>query len=62
MNLSDAFDRLGSDEIHELIRLGQQEHLHLDFKTVNRADLSDKDDRRNLARSLSGFANSGGGI
>src|SRR5690606_15485184 len=39
-----------------------EEHLHLDFKTVGKDDMSVADDRRNLAASISGFANSDGGI
>jgi hypothetical protein len=62
MNLSETFDRLGANEIGEFIQLGQEEHLHLDFKTVNSANLRNSDDKRNLAKCLSGFANSSGGI
>jgi hypothetical protein len=62
MNLTEAFDRLGAKEIAEFIRLGQEENLHLDFKTVSNANLRGNDDKRNLAKSLSGFANSSGGI
>lgn len=39
------------------------EHEHLDFKEVaSRASKFDEDDRRNLAETLGGFANSGGGV
>jgi predicted HTH transcriptional regulator len=62
MNLSETFDRLGANEIAEFIQLSQEEHLHLDFKTVNSANLRSSDDKRNLAKCLSGFANSSGGI
>ena len=61
MNLVQTFEQLGSPEIAEFVRLGQEENLHLDFKTVRNANMSG-DDRRNLARCLSGFANSSGGI
>src|ERR1039458_9049061 len=62
MNLTEAFDRLGAKEIAEFIRLGKKENSHLDFKTVSNANLRGNDDKRNLAKSLSGFANSSGGI
>jgi len=62
MNLSETFDQLGANEIAEFLRLGQEEHLHLDFKTVSNANLRSTDDKRNLAKCLSGFANSSGGI
>jgi hypothetical protein len=62
MNLADTFDNLTAAEIAEFIRLGQEEHLHLDFKTVSNANLRGSDDKRNLAKCLSGFANSSGGI
>lgn len=42
--------------------VGQEENLLLDFKTINRADLTHADDKRNLAKALSGFANSSGGL
>lgn len=45
-----------------MIAQQQEETLHLDFKTVGKEDLSVRDDRRNLARSVSGFANSDGGL
>jgi predicted HTH transcriptional regulator len=62
MNLTETFDGLGAKEITEFIQLGQEEHLHLEFKTVSNANLRGGDDMRNLARCLSGFANSSGGI
>jgi hypothetical protein len=62
MNLTETFDSLGAKEITEFIQLGQEEHLHLEFKTVSNANLRGGDDMRNLARSLSGLANSSGGI
>jgi hypothetical protein len=62
MSLTETFDHLGAHEIAEFIRLGQEEHLHLDFKSVSNANLRGNDDKRNLAKCLSGFANSSGGI
>jgi hypothetical protein len=54
MTLTETFDHLGVNEIAEFIRLGQEENLHLDFKTVGNANLRATDDKRNLAKCLSG--------
>jgi predicted HTH transcriptional regulator len=62
MNLSETFDRLGLKEIDEFLELRQEEHLQLDFKTINNANLNGSDDKRSLAKCISGFANSSGGI
>jgi predicted HTH transcriptional regulator len=62
VSLTDTFDNLGAHEIAEFVQLGQEENLHLDFKTVANANLRGADDKRNLAKCLSGFANSSGGI
>jgi hypothetical protein len=62
MNLVEAFEQFDAETINEFIRFGQEEHLHLEFKTVSNASLSKTDDKRNLARCLSGFANSSGGL
>jgi hypothetical protein len=37
MNLLETFERLDVKGIAQLTALGQEEHLHLDFKTVNHA-------------------------
>jgi hypothetical protein len=39
MNLIETYDRMGANEIAEFIRLGQEEHFHLDFKSVGNANL-----------------------
>jgi hypothetical protein len=62
VSLGDLFDSLDVARIAEYIRMQQEEHLLLDFKTVSRGDLSAPDDRKNLAKALSGFANSDGGL
>lgn len=48
--------------IHRFVAEGQEENLHLEFKTVKSPNLKSDDDKRNLTRSLSGFANSDGGL
>ena len=48
--------------IEHFVLVRQQEHLQLEFKTVRDAEVRGSDDRRNLAKCLSGFANSSGGV
>lgn len=62
MSLVEDFDQLTADDIAEYLRVGKEEHLQLEFKTINNPNLSNRDDRKNLARCISGFANSAGGI
>jgi hypothetical protein len=56
------FESLSIDLVEHLIHIRQQEHWQLEFKTVRDAEMRSSDDRRNLARCLSGFANSSGGV
>jgi hypothetical protein len=64
----DLFERLkqqGEAEIDQLIHNRQSEELFLDFKRSADGGSGRRfhdDDRRNLARAISGFANSEGGI
>lgn len=62
MDLRKFYKQINRRLIKDFINDNQEEHLTLDFKTVNKADFSNRDDRRNFAKSLSGFANSSGGI
>jgi predicted HTH transcriptional regulator len=62
MTLSETFDALDWQKVVAFVEQKQEENLHLDFKLVANSDVSRKEDKRNLARSLSGFANSSGGI
>lgn len=55
-------DSLDEASILQLVNRQEQEHLHLDFKTVNHGDFRSRDDRRSLAEAISGFANSDGGV
>ena len=61
MSILDDFEEIDQEAIDEFVRTQQEEHLHLDFKAVGSADLT-RDDRKNLAKSISGFANSDGGV
>jgi hypothetical protein len=62
MNLTETYEQLSLTQIDDYLSRQQEEHLQLDFKTVKAATLASADDRRNFAKSLSGFANSAGGI
>src|SRR3954447_2610674 len=62
MTLSETFDQLDWQKISSFVEQKQEENLYLEFKLVAKSDLSKKEDKRNFARSLSGFANSSGGL
>jgi len=62
MDLEKAFSELTLADIDRYIAESQEENLNLDFKVVNRSDLTHADDKKNLSKALSGFANSNGGI
>jgi predicted HTH transcriptional regulator len=62
MDIIKYFDELNLNQIESYIKDGQEENLSLDFKTLTDSSLSKRDDRKNLAIALSGFANSEGGI
>jgi hypothetical protein len=61
MTLIEQYDSLSLADLNNYVSSGQLEHLTLEFKTVSRSDL-DRNDRKNLAIALSGFANSSGGL
>jgi Putative DNA-binding domain len=56
------FNSISVTEIEGFVRDRRQEDLHLDFKLLSSVDDINRDDRKNLAISISGFANSDGGI
>ena len=62
MSLADQFDALQLDDLVSYVTSQQEENLTLDFKLINRPDFSHTDDKKTLARALSGFANSSGGL
>jgi hypothetical protein len=62
MKLIEQFDALDLNAINQYLATRQEEHLSLDFKLVNDPDFAKSDDRKNLAKALSGFANSSGGL
>jgi len=62
MNLLETFTSLNLADLQEYVDTQQDENLFLDFKRVNRPDLTNSDDKKNLAKALSGFSNSSGGL
>lgn len=62
MTLAEQFEALTLEGLNNYLTTGQEENIYLDFKTVNRADLTHNDDKKNLAKALSGFSNSSGGL
>jgi hypothetical protein len=61
MSLHEDFERFSIAHVEQFIEARQEESLHLDFKTV--ADPRfERDDRKNLAKAISGFANADGGL
>jgi hypothetical protein len=61
MSLLEEFENIDINKIREYISTQQEEHLSLDFKTLERTEMS-RGDRKNLAKAISGFANSNGGL
>jgi hypothetical protein len=62
MNLREKFDQMDRTSVANLIAERRHEDLHIEFKTVNSSDFTHSDDRHNLAKAVSGFANSAGGL
>ena len=65
MDLLDYFNKIDINEINRMLEEGQEENIHIEFKTVNHPvyNNDNKDyDRKNLSLTLSGFSNSNGGI
>jgi hypothetical protein len=62
MDLADIFDSMNLDDLQEMVVSSRVEDLYLEFKTISDARFQQKEDRKNLAIALSGFANSDGGI
>jgi hypothetical protein len=62
MDLKGTFDGLDAATLDDWVSSQKQEDLHLDFKLMQSAPDFGRDDRKNLAKALSGFANSDGGL
>lgn len=65
MNLKSYFENIDINEIDRYISDGQEENLNLEFKSVvhpNYNTHNREDDKKNISKTFSGFANSNGGI
>jgi hypothetical protein len=63
MTLSEYYKTIDLDEIDRYISEGQEENVNLEFKTVNHPDINSLSfDKKNISKTISGFANSNGGI
>lgn len=62
MDILDLYRKIDVKMIEEFVENNKEENLLIDFKTVNNAELSNKNDHHNFAKALSGFANSDGGL
>lgn len=62
MEILKLFENLTLADLDDFIDRRQEENLWLDFKIPKSSALNSTDDKRNLARALSGFANSSGGL
>jgi hypothetical protein len=62
MDIYRLYKLIDANKINEFVKDSQEEHLNLEFKTVTKSDFSNRDDRKNFAVALSGFANSSGGL
>lgn len=60
--LEARFQELSLDCLEQYLAEHQEENLHLDFKTLAGPQFRVSNDKQNLAKALSGFANSDGGI
>ncbi len=61
-DLKSWFESISIDDIRRFVEDDREEDLHLDFKLVDDPGLKSRDDRKNLAAAVSGFANSDGGL
>ena len=57
MTLQLQFESLTANDVQAYVNAEQEENVQLEFKTANSNDFSNREDRKNLARALSGFAN-----
>ena len=60
MDLRERFEAMDLAAIEHFIADRQEENLHLEFKTAD--PRLTRNDRRNFAEAISGFANSDGGL
>lgn len=60
--LRELFDKIDADELVAMKDRREEESFNLDFKRMDRSGEPSDADKRNLRESISGFANSAGGI
>lgn len=61
-DLRTLFDSIDQKTIEGFVADRRPESLHLEFKTLGYSKVSENADRKNLAKAISGFANSDSGI
>ena len=62
MSITQDYEALSIQRLQQYLAERQEENLHLEFKRVADPGLANRDDRKNLACALSGFANASGGL
>jgi Schlafen, AlbA_2 len=62
MNLQEQFHAMDAETIQQFKREGRTEDLHLEFKRIISSDFTNENDRKHLAKAVSGFANAAGGL
>jgi hypothetical protein len=65
MDLKQYFDNIDLSEIERMVTDGQEENVHIEFKTVIHPNYNIDNrefDKKNFSEVISGFANSNGGI
>ncbi|WP_437587742.1 AlbA family DNA-binding domain-containing protein [Sorangium sp. So ce1000] len=62
MTIRQTYMNLSVEELETWVASRRQEDLHLDFKVLDGVSELNRDDRKNFAKSISGFANSDGGL
>jgi len=62
MNINEWYDVLSKEYLAEYIKNKQEENLYIEFKEISDAGFTLKEDKKNFAKALSGFANSSGGL
>ena len=61
MDLHEFYESIDLEKLDYFIKSKKEENLNIEFKTFSKNPFT-KDDKKNFAKALSGFANSSGGI
>ncbi|TGK59194.1 ATP-binding protein [Leptospira wolffii] len=62
MEILELFHSINKEVLDSYLKEGKEESLYLDFKRLKSLNFNSEDDKNNLAKALSGYANSSGGI